>query len=516
MKGWRARLRSVHSWAGLLLGGLLFAVFWMGSLSVIDRELDRWMMPATRLPAPPAAPPLDGLQPLVQSLVPAGARHWRIDWATPRTPVLRLSWQARDGARGQVLVDPAQGRVLPDPGTLGASGFIFPFHYGLHLDWNDLGKWLVGLAGMGMLVLLVSGVVVHRKLLADFFTFRPHKRLPRSSLDLHNVTGVAALPFHFAITLSGLVIFWPLYFPQAHVGVYSGPLAKAQVQADGYGRFQRPRAGLSTAPAAPLDGMVEQARRMWGPGAEPYFVRVWNPGDRQATVELRRSYAREVTMNLDQLFFDAGTGRLLHRFEAAPAMGVQRFIAGMHFVQFQHGLLRTMYCVLGLCGCVLIATGLVHWLAVRQARGAAVRHGLAQATTVASTAGLIVATLSFLLANRLLPADGSGLARGPDRAGCEVVVFFASWAACLLQALATPARAWRQQALAIAWMALACVVLNASTTDAYVGQGVQTPAAVWLVDGLLLALAAAGGTAARLLGQPPAAHRRQQPVVRPP
>lgn len=514
MNAWRARLTSVHSWAGLLLGALLFAVFWMGTLSVIDRELDRWMMPATRLPPPPTAPPLDALHPLVQSLVPAGARQWRIDWATPRTPVLRLSWQARDGARGQVLVDPVQLRPLPDPGTLGASGFIFPFHYSLHLDWNDLGKWLVGLAAMGMLVLLASGVVVHRKLLADFFTFRPHKRLPRSSLDLHNLSGVAALPFHFAITLSGLVIFWSLYFPQAHVGVYGGPQAKAQVQAEGYGRFQRPRAGPGDAPIAGLDAMVAQARLVWGPGAEPYFARVWNPGDRQATVELRRSYAREVTMNLDQLFFDAGTGQLLHRFEAAPAMGVQRFISGMHFVQFQHGLLRALYFVLGLCGCVLIATGLVHWLAVRQAKGGAPRHGLAQATTVAGTTGLIVATLALLLANRLLPADGSGLARGSDRAACEVAIFFVSWAACLLHALAAPARAWRRQALAIAWMAGACVVLNALTTGAYGSQAGQTPAAVWLVDGLLLALAAAGSTAARLLSRHAAAHPRQESPAR--
>ena len=495
MTTWRARLTPVHSWAGLLLAALLFAVFWMGTLSVIDRELDRWMMPATRLPAPPTAPPLDALHPLVQSLVPAGARQWRIDWATPRTPVLRLSWQARDGDRGQVLVDPVQLRALPDPGTLGASGFIFPFHYSLHLDWNDLGKWLVGLAGMGMLVLLVSGVVVHRKLLADLFTFRPHKRLPRSSLDLHNLSGVAALPFHFAITLSGLVIFWSLYFPQAHVGVYGGPQAKAkaQVQAEAYGRFQRPRAGPAAAPQASLDALAAQARRLWGPGAEPYFVRVWNPGDRQATVELRRSYAREVTMNLDQLFFDAGTGQLLHRFEAAPAMGVQRFLSGMHFVQFQHGLLRALYFALGLCGCVLIATGMVHWLAARQRQGGAQRHGLMHALSVASTTGVVVATLAFLLANRLLPASVA------DRAACEVAAFFATWAASLVHAVWTPSQAWRQQAQAVAGAALACVALNAATTGAYGMQIARTPAAIWLVDGLLLALAAAGGAAARRL-----------------
>ena len=109
---WRTRMAGVHTWCGIVLGVLLLVVFWMGTLSVFDRELDRWMMPATRLPAPSHPPRLDALQPVVQALVPAGARQWRIDWATPRTPVLRLSWQGPDGARGQRYLDAATLAVL--------------------------------------------------------------------------------------------------------------------------------------------------------------------------------------------------------------------------------------------------------------------------------------------------------------------------------------------------------------------------------------------------------------------
>jgi hypothetical protein len=34
----RKLMSALHTWAGVLLGGLLFAVFWMGTLSVFDRE----------------------------------------------------------------------------------------------------------------------------------------------------------------------------------------------------------------------------------------------------------------------------------------------------------------------------------------------------------------------------------------------------------------------------------------------------------------------------------------------
>lgn len=48
--GFRGSMNWVHTWAGAVLGGLLFAIFWMGTLSVFDREIDRWMAPMTRVP----------------------------------------------------------------------------------------------------------------------------------------------------------------------------------------------------------------------------------------------------------------------------------------------------------------------------------------------------------------------------------------------------------------------------------------------------------------------------------
>lgn len=506
-KPWRQRLGAVHTWVGIVLGATLFVIFWMGTLSVFDREIDRWMMPATRLAshagptrlaAPAAAPRLDAIAPLAQSLVPAGARQWRIDWATPRTPVLRLSWQTQQGEREQRYLDPATLTPIAEPGTLGASGFFFPFHYGLMISWQDLGKWLVGLAGMAMLVLLVSGVLIHRKLFADFFTFRPRKRLPRSSLDLHNVTGVLGLPFHFLITLSGLVIFWAIYFPQAHEGVYgSGAQAKAAVQAEGYGRY-RPQAAPEAVPLplASLDAMADQARARWGDGAEPYFVRIWKPGQADSYVELRRSYASEVSMNLDQLYYEAGTGRFLHEFQAAPAMAVQRFFSGLHFIQFDHPLLRGLYFALGLSGCVLIATGMVFWLASRRkSTRPGWRWRLVEAMCMASTTGLVAATLGFLCANRLLPLDAQWGAT--ERAGLEMLAFFVLWGLALAHALARAMPAWRDQAWAIAALATGAALLNAMTTDAYTR--LTTPWAVWGVDAALLAMAATAVYAARRL-----------------
>ncbi|MCQ4258027.1 PepSY-associated TM helix domain-containing protein [Stutzerimonas stutzeri] len=481
----------LHTWAGVLLGGLLLAIFWTGSLSVFDREIDRWMQPDTRLPAPAAQISLDQLVlPHAQRLA-QDAPVWSISLPTPRAPTLHLDYQLPHQNAVRRHIDPHTGELLADQGSWGGTRFIFPFHFSLHLGWRSVGYWPVGAAGMGMLVLLVSGVVAHRKLIAEFFTFRPHKRLQRSLLDLHNLTGVLVLPFHFVITLSGLIIFYAIYFPGITQGLY--PQGRAQLQMEALGNYSQPASGLK-ADTASLDAMLSSAQEAWQSSGKPgqaYFVRVWHPGDRNQYVEVRRSHAREVTMNADRLTFDGTTGELLHQHSAAPIADVQRFFTGLHFIQFDHWTLRWLYFTGGLSGCVLIGTGLLFWSGSRRPRHE--RQGrigarLVYAICVSTATGLVIATLVFFIANRLLPAGSQWL--GQPREALEGWAFYLGWLVTLVHAAACPGNAWRRQLQSAAVLAVSAVALNAITTgDALPLSLFSGSAAVAGMDLMLLVLA---------------------------
>lgn len=495
-------MAALHTWAGVTIGALLFAIFWMGTLSVFSNEIDRWMMPETRLGGREAAatPSLDRIARAVLPGVPAGARQWRVDLPTARTPVMEFSYRGADGVEHGRLLDPSSYAFLPPQGSAGATGFIVPFHYHLHLNWLEIGKWLVGLAAMTMLVMLVSGVIVHKKIIAQFFTFRPRKRLQRSALDLHNLTGVLALPFHFTIALSGLIIFMTIYFPQSYYGAYgSSAKDKAAFTAEAYGRYTR-KPAKAPGTLASLDAMRDRAEREWR-GGQPYFVRVWNPGDANSYVELRRSYANDMTMNLDQIYFDAATGEVLERFEAGPVMTVQRFFSGLHFVRFERWTLRWLYFLGGISGCVMIATGFLFWLEGRRARHA--KHGLAgvaivEGLTIGSVTGILLATLAFFVANRLLPADAGYT--GVDRAGMEIRVFHLVWVLAFCHAWWRRACAWREQLWAIAGLSVLAVGSNWATTGEHVLKALsQGQFAVAGMDLALLATALLALMAARRL-----------------
>jgi uncharacterized iron-regulated membrane protein len=491
----------LHTWSGVALGGVLFAIFWMGTLSVFDREIDRWMAPMTRQALPTTDISVDALRPSLEEAVLAKASAWSVTFPTERQPVVRVTW--REGSRSVVqYLSPGTGERLPDPGTLAGTRFLYPFHYMLHIRFRDVGMWLVGLAAMAMLALCVTGMVVHRRIFSDFFTFRTHRQSRRLILDLHNVSGVLALPFHIGITLSGLIVFWFVYFPSSWQAAYPDRTAFSHDAFSGYTRPQLNRAGE----IASLDAMVAEARRLWS-GEVPILLSLRYPGDAAAYASLFRADDDRVTAADEAAYFDAPTGKLLHqRTVSRPLMTAQRFISGLHLIRFRHWTLRWLYFALGLSGCVMIATGYLFWLESRRRRhaqlglrGVRVVEGL----TVGSVTGIVIATLSFFVVNRLLPLGASFL--GQERPALEIWTFYLVWLATFAHAWQRSSRAWMDQCWIIAVLAAVAVGLNWITTGDHLLHSLSHRH-LWPIAGmdllLLAGAAVATATAGRLRRSP--------------
>jgi uncharacterized iron-regulated membrane protein len=510
----RKSMTWLHTWAGVTMCTLLFAIFWMGTLSVFDREIDRWMLPATRLPATAvSAQPLslDATVPLLRDLAPQSTQ-WSISPPTERAPLLRLSWRDAQDQGVSRYLDPATGNALPEAGSYAGTSFIYPFHYRLHIRFMDIGEWLVGIVAMGMLVALVTGVVIHKKIFRELFTFRPRsKTTMRAALDLHNLTGVVALPFHLIISLSGLIIFFATYFPAGWQAAYDGD--RQAFSQDANQAFQR---GKAEAPGSlsSLDAMTREAQRLWG-GGEPAQVRVNHPGDANSYVEVRRAYDDRVTRDSRIVYFDSASGAVLARAgEHRPAKATLEFLQGLHRIQFEHWTLRWLYFVCGLAGCAMIATGFLVWIEMRRAQHQ--KQGLAgvwvvELLAVGAVPGIILATFAFFIANRLLTPDARFAGLG--RAELEMGVFYLVWLSSFAHGAWRARAAWADQCLAIAVLAVAAVLLNWVTTGHHLvyslSRGSRAVAGMDLL--LLLAAASAGLSARRLLQRSARAPRAVAP-----
>jgi hypothetical protein len=257
--------------------------------------------------------------------------------------------------------------------------------------------------------------------------------------------------------------------------------------------------------------MVAEAQRRWaakGMAGDVGYVGVEHVGDANAFVSVYRAGTDRVALTGEGIHFKASTGELLREDPPRTAVdSVNEFLTGLHLQHFRHWLLRWLYVLGGLLGCVCIATGFIFFVEKRRkqhAKAGSQGSRVVDALAVTTVTGMLIATTAMLLANRLLPEAL------PDKGDWEKTAFWSAWGLALLHAFARngavalgrSSRAWREQCLIAAAGAVAAVVANALTTGDHLGRTVS--AGYWPVAGVdlsLLALAAVALLAARRLGR---------------
>ncbi|MFN3579143.1 MAG: PepSY-associated TM helix domain-containing protein [Pseudomonas sp.] len=494
-ESFRQSMAWLHTWVGLLLGWLLYFMFITGSAGYWDTEIDRWMQPELAVAGqhPPTAETIDaGLQRLAE--VAPQASRWFITLARDRNnPYPSIFWQ-EGGSSAEEQLDPGTA-APPVARATGGGQLLYQMHWRLHYLPRTAADWIVGIASMLMFLALITGVVVHKKIFKDFFTFRPGKG-QRSWLDAHNVISVISLPFQLMITYSGLVFMMFIYMPLT-VAAFYGTDAESRTlfQQEAFLAPDLPEPSGQPAPLVSTEALLGQVVMLW-PEERLSYVDIRHPGDANARIIVSSSNAEGPLRSRDTLVFDGTSGELLGSHPAQGSAGrfSRDLLLGLHEGLFAGVLLRWLYFFSGLLGAAMLASGLVLWAVKRRQR--AERRGedhaglrLVEGLNIASIAGLPVAVAAYFWANRLLPVGWEG------RADWEVHVMFSVWAGLFLHAALRPAsRAWIEQ-LSLAAMAFALLpLLSALTTERHLGHSLL--AGDWVFVGFELTMLAVGLAAA--------------------
>lgn len=495
-KRFRSAMAWLHTWSGLVVGWVLFAVFVTGTASYYKSEITRWMRPELSETAvdPAVAATLAG-EFLIRQMPDAAG--WYVQLPKSDEPVTEVYWwKSLDGPFHQALLDPATGRPTSARETRGGD-FLYRFHFELALP-SLWGRWVVGSCAMVLLIALISGIVTHRRIFADFFTFRPDRSRQRAWLDAHNMFGVLALPFHLMITYTGLVTLAPLLMPWGVEAAYRDKAPDYFVEAGlmPAGRLPagRPATGL------PLGEILRRAERAGG--EVPEALMVASPGDEAATVGAVFEEPHGLAHLHPQIAYDAVTGAELGR-NGTPGAATRTatVLYGLHEAHFAAPALRILFFLCGALGAAAVASGLVLWTVARAPKGAlpaGLGLRLVRILNIGTIAGLPAGIATFFLANRLLPV---GLAA---RASWEIGWFFAAWLlVAALGALVPHRHAW-PVALGLAGAAFLAVV---PADLVLVGE-----ARFASFDGAMIALATLLFVAARMAARPHAARARQAPA----
>lgn len=494
-ESFRQCMAWLHTWVGLVVGWILFFVFVTGTAGYVDDEITRWMEPERPLPMQvlpeQSSQMLDQALTQLQAHAPAESKAWTIilphQALNPRaTQGLSIGWEempqpGQRARRGGEELDPVTGQIQPETeprATAGGTG-LYRMHYALHYIPYPVAIWLVGICTMLMLLAVITGVVTHKKIFTDFFTFRPGKG-QRSWLDAHNIVSVMSLPFFLMITYTGLIFFMSIYMPTGREVMYGATEEGRQAYFQDLRQQKRDFLPIS-APQASLSEMMHSAEQAWGKNSIA-SVQITHPADSQAYVELRRTGVTGVYWtHAETLRFNAIDGSAMEPENNSNVTGdTHRVLLALHEGVFAEWWLRWLYFISGLLGCAVIGTGLVLWTVKRRtqhqkrmAKAAALSVSerfdaaglrLVEILNAGTLAGLPLGLAAYFWANRLLPVNMA------DRAAWEFHALFLVWGWTFLYASWRPLkRAWLELLYLTAAAYALIPVLNLLTTDRHLG-----------------------------------------------
>lgn len=467
---WRQQLDWLHGWAGLLAGWALYFVFITGTLGYLDSEIDRWMQP--ELPPPQQTPVITQLR-LADAYLQqhaAGMAQWRIFTAIDRNqPWLKVQW--RDGRQGRYqtrLLSQESGEALHGRLTAGGRA-LYRLHYRFHYIPAPVARWLISFLTAVLVLVLLSGIVIHRHLLRDWFTFRAGKGL-RTGLDLHLLAGVAVLPFLLMISYSGLLFYLPTQFPGfAATEPVTGAQSLQRILAPSAPASEADRTGV------PMDLTLVEIVQAAGHEIAPQQIRRVDLYRQQGVIRQlvihprtqlfqRQEKALRVQVESTGPEYPSYTGH-------GPVRAVYESVLGLHEGNFAPAGLRAGYLLSGVSGGLAIMTGLLIWETKRLRRlSGTLGYRLVSGLNLGVIAGLPWAIAVYFIGNRVLPADL------PQRAAAELNLLFVSWLLFIVLALLRPGRPGWLLFTALAggsYLILPCLSLLCTDRNLYLSYQLQ-------------------------------------------
>ncbi|MEW5248797.1 PepSY-associated TM helix domain-containing protein [Microbulbifer sp. 2201CG32-9] len=356
-----------HSILGLALSTLLYIVCVSGTLAVFYNEFERWEQADEREVLAVVEPSV--YRSVTENAMALAAERGEalksVTFTIPNSAMPRLTVRA-GGAEYYV----GQDGTLQDEVAHDWTHFLTYLHFALNLP-VVLGVPLVGLIGVLMTALILSGLLAHPNIIRDAFSLRMAGSRRLQQVDLHNRLGVWASPFHLAIAVTGAFIGLSQVVAFAVAGLFYGGnvekvesmlyIEKAVIEED-----------ARQVPLADFSRILAEMSRL-APEQEQNRLRIFHPGREGQAVEISTRVPGRLIWG-ERYRFDA-EGRLLHQEGWSDGNAGKQVYAStfrLHFGHFSGFLVKIAYFLLGVGMCVLVVSGINIWFLRKRQRGEAV------------------------------------------------------------------------------------------------------------------------------------------------
>ncbi|GAC12989.1 PepSY-associated TM helix domain-containing protein [Aliiglaciecola lipolytica] len=366
-------LLSLHSWSGIILGMLLYAVIFTGTVAVVADEIGEWSNSNYHQDLLLTTDVNDTVNRLV-ARTPKEYQEEISAYENDRQQLVYFFHTHRQNPSGvmdefgiQYLIN-AKGEIISQQEGFGSdiyaqddsyalSRFLVAIHTELHIP-SPWGLILTGILGLAMLIASVSGFMMHRHLFTDMFSIRTQRNGKSLKRDSHTVAGTWSIPFAILLAFTGSFFSFATAFglPAMAVVAFGGDQEAMNHTLVGEQQHK------SDAPmaSANLNGMIsDSALRQ---SSVPAFLSISHFGTESASL-LAFYMPNKGKVGFEQLVYDATNGDFV---EYKPLVGtvpsagsaILSLIYPIHFGTFAGLFSKLIWISLGVAACYVTITGL--------------------------------------------------------------------------------------------------------------------------------------------------------------
>ena len=342
---------TLHRYLGVMAGILLVIIGLTGSLLVFSEELEHFLNPHLLQVAPQGervSPQLvvDVAQKVYPDLLP----H-RITVPQTSEQVYTVMMASPQDEYTDIYVNPYNAEVLgsrPWKQTLG--GFLIESH--VHLFAGDLGMQVVGICGLLLLLISMTGLILWAgwRRFATGFKIRWKSPWQLVNYDLHKVGGILSVVLLSLVAFTGAaMIFWT----QFEGAVYW--LTRTPIPVE-------PTSKASTLPPMGIDEILQKADTAL-PSAKTFkFFPAKKPEDPfkvWKTLPQKNDLSNDGMVYLDQ--YTGEVLRLDNDLKAPLATRIMNALHSLHIGSYGGVGVQIIYVFIGIAPTVLFITGFIIW-----------------------------------------------------------------------------------------------------------------------------------------------------------
>ncbi|MFZ6013496.1 MAG: PepSY-associated TM helix domain-containing protein [Bacteroidota bacterium] len=364
---------DLHTVSGIVISVLLYVIFFAGSFSFFRGEIIAWERNEHagsnhdfQLDVDAALDTLQKKYDLstrdISIYQREGEKRLMVSLSAPKDTLL-----GKDDAFFYIHPETYQTSEYETSYTLGE--FLYRLHFFAQIPY-PVGYYLSGFTALFFLFAILTGILVHwKKIISNFYLFRPWEKLKTVWTDAHTALGTIGLPFQlvYAVTGAFFMINILLVIPGLYV-LYDGDQAKLYNDL-GYGSptYTFENRKLENQPG--INEFIGKTGNTWK-SMHATEVSIFNYGDEGMHVRIGGELDHgEKFTGAGEITYKASTSEIISKKDpyrpTSYLEGVQSTMYHLHFGSYGGYAVKSISFMLGLVTCFVIITGVLIWLEAR-------------------------------------------------------------------------------------------------------------------------------------------------------